>query len=548
MDNLNLQENKIKKINKIYENLTYFDQYGSSVIIFIILTIILFMIYSYTVVMLQIQPIKDDWQNQRCNPKVIPFVSLINKPNNKTANEYTQENFIYCTQTILTKMSSFALQPLTFLTAKLNLLFGNLSQDVQAGRNMFDNIRNNVNNIVQEIMGRILNFVVPLQQLIIGMKDVIAKTQAILITGLFTSLGTYFTLKALLGSIVQFIINILIALVVTILVMWIFPFTWGVAASMTAIFIAISIPLAIIVIFMSSVLHIHSNSIPKVPSKPRLCFDENTLLRMKDGTTKPMYEINVGDKLEYDIEVTTKIKVLNNSTMMYNLYGVTVSDSHVVYYNGSWIQVMNHPDAILIEDYDKPYLYCLNTSIKKIFINGVIFSDWDDLYELDTHNTINEFIKMEIIKDINYKIKDIDIHKYLDYGFSGETKLKLFNGDIKKIKDIKIGDILEKGENVYGLVEINGSNTHNHVEYNLGNNLNGPIIGSYNIMFSIDDSGICHTSNLDKTYKKMLLTNETKLYHLLTYSGIFHINNITIYDYNAPLDLILENCNKIYYL
>ena len=67
-------------------------------------------------------------------------------------------------------------------------------------------------------------------------------------------------------------------------------------------------------------------------------------------------------------------------------------------------------------------------------------------------------------------------------------------------------------------------------------------------MYSIDDSGICNTSNLDKTYKKRLLTNETKLYHLLTYSGIFHINNITIYDYNAPLDLILENCNKIYYL
>lgn len=93
---------------------------------------------------------------------------------------------------------------------------------------------------------------------------------------------------------------------------------------------------------------------------------------MKDGTTKPISEINVGDKLEYDIEVTAKIKVLNNAKM-YNLYGVTVSDSHVVYYNGIWIQVMNHPDAVLIEDYDKPYLYCLNTSVKKMFINGVIF-------------------------------------------------------------------------------------------------------------------------------------------------------------------------------
>jgi len=543
MDSLNIQENKINKINKIYENPTYFDQYGSSVIMFIVLTIIVFIVYSYSTVMLQIQPIKDDWQNQRCNPKVIPFAGLINKPNNKSIGEYTQENFTYCTQTILQNISGYALQPLTFLTASLKSLFVSLSGDIQAGRNMFDNIRNNVTNIVKEIMSKLLNIVVPLQQIIIGFKDIVAKTQAILITGLFTSLGTYFTLKSLLGTIVQFIINILIALAVTILSMWIFPFTWGIAASMTAIFIAISIPLAIIVIFMSSVLHIRSNSIPKIPSKPRMCFDEDTLIEMNDGTTTKISELNVGDKLKYGVEVTSKIKAYNNATM-YNLFGVIVSDSHMVYYNGGWIQVMNHPSAILIDDYNKPYLYCLNTSIKKIFINNIIFSDWDDVYNIDIHNIINDFIKIYVIQDATYKMNDIDIHKYLDSGFHCETKIKLLDGNIKQIKDINIGDILENGEIVYGLVEINGKDIYKQFEYYLGNEPYETIIGSSILMYSIEEGMIIHNDTLDKkeTFK------EDKLYHLLTNTGVFTIYNVQVYDYNASIDLILENCNKIYYL
>ena len=544
MDSLNNAENKIHKLNKIYDNLTYFDQYGSSVIICVVLIIILFIIHSYTVIMLQIEPIKNDWSNQRCNPKVIPFVALINKPNNKSSSEYTHENFIYCTQSILTNITSYALQPLTFLTAKLNSVFNSLSVDVQSGRVMFDNIRNNMSNIVKEIMGRILNIMVPLQQVIIGFKDIIAKTQAILIAGLFTSLGTYYTLKSVLSNIVQFIINILIALSVTILVLWIFPFTWGTAAAMTAMFIAMSIPLASIVIFMTSVLHIHSNSIPKVPSKPRLCFDEDTLIEMNDDTTKKISELNVGDKLKYNVEVTAKIKTINNSSM-YNLYGVIVSGCHIVYYDGEWIQVLNHPFSILIPDYDKPYLYCLNTSIKEIMINGVIFSDWDDLYDKYTCCLINEIIRLHVVDDINYKVEDIDIHKYLDTGFSGKTNIKLLDGSIKELKDINIGDILENGDEVHGLVVINGTNIYNQIEYEYGNNINGPIVGSSNIIYSIDNSTIVNVFNLDK---KNLDIMENKLYHLLTSSGVFHINDIQFHDYNASIDLILENLDNFFYL
>ena len=39
--------------------------------------------------------------------------------------------------------------------------------------------------------------------------------------------------------------------------------------------------------------------------------------------------------------------------LMYNLNGVIISESHIVYYGGNWIPVNKHPDAIKIDNYKK---------------------------------------------------------------------------------------------------------------------------------------------------------------------------------------------------
>ena len=75
-----------------------------------------FLAISYYYVYNHIEPIKADWVNQRCNPKVMPFAGLINKPDNKTITEFTGENFNYCTQTILTNLTGIAVQPFQYLT------------------------------------------------------------------------------------------------------------------------------------------------------------------------------------------------------------------------------------------------------------------------------------------------------------------------------------------------------------------------------------------------------------------------------------------------
>ena len=505
-------EPNLNKITNMYDKLTYFDQYGGSFVLFIVITLVIIILISYFHTMINIQPIIDDWPNQRCKPTIIPFAGLITHPEGVSASDYTFQNFTNCTQNILSSITGYAVEPLTYITNVLQSIANIIKEAIQAIRAMFDKIRSSMQAVAEEIMGRLMNMMIPLQQIIISFRDLIGKIQGTMTAGLFTLLGSYFTLKALMGAIAQFIIIILIALAIMIVIFWIIPFTWGAALANTVIFIAIAIPLAIILAFMIDVLKVQPGGF-NIPSVK--CFDKDTLISMNDGTKKKIIHIDVGDVLSDNNIVTAKIKVVSKGSKMFLLNNVIVSDSHIVKYNNEWIPVSKHPKAFEYENYTDEFLYCLNTTNKIIEINNIIFTDWDEIYE----DKLNKVVNNEIIPiiGINY------IHKYLDCGFSPTTQIKLFNGSSLDITKIKPNDILENGEKVYGIVEINGSDIIQQYKYNLGEN---SYVEGYAPILSINGQKI-NTKNM-------------KLYNLLTDKGTFKLHNRIIKDYNASIDRFLE--------
>ena len=534
MDNI-----KFENLKKMYENLNYFDQYGGSVILFIIISIVFFLAISYCFVMINAKPIADDWPNQRCKPNIIPFAGLITHPDGVTAFDYTAENFSYCIQNILSDITGNAISPLTFVTNSLLFVSNSISQSIQAIRVMINKIRTFARSIFEEIMGRIMNIMIPLQEIIISFKDVVGKIQGTLTGGLFTLLGSYFTLKSLMGAIAQFIIIILIAIAVMVAILWIIPFTWGAAITNTAIFIAIAIPMAIILTFMINVLKIRTSlSIPGIR-----CFDRNTVFTMNNGSKKIISEIKVGDILLNNNEITAVFKVETKGSFMYYLNGIYVSDSHKILYYEKWITISNHPDAIKLTEYNEPYLYCLNTTKKTIIINDLTLSDWDEIDENDfIEITNNPFIKIN---------KKSDIHTFLDSGFQELTPILLNNGETRNIKDICVGDILQNGEKVYGIVEINGKNINLQYKFILGKNL--VLEGGPNLVIcdkkikEITTLAFPDHSTISKSklfYKIELNKKHDKLYHLLTDKKSFQIGDIHFYDYNAAIDIFLKKNNK----
>lgn len=520
----------IKNIEKMYDKLTYFDQYGASVLLFIITTILLIILVSYCFTMINIQPILDDWPNQRCKPYIIPFAGWVTKPDGTTSSDYTLTNFTYCTQNILSGITGTMVEPITFVINTIKKVLDTIKEAINSVRAMFDKIRVFFKTMAQELMGRIMNMMIPLQKIIISMKDFLAKIQGSMTAGLFTLFGAYYTLKSLMGAIAQFIITILIALAIMVAVFWLIPFTWGAAIANTAIFVAVAIPMSIILVFMVDVLKVQTSlSIPKIK-----CFDKNTLITMNDGTVKKIIDVNVGDILEHNNSVTGKFKVETKGSDMYILNDIIVSDSHIVKHCENWIPVSNHPDSKKLGLYEEPYLYCLNTSSKIITINSLIFTDWDEIIEKDI-NTIFERSK--------FTLKERkEIHQFLDGGFTENTIIKLKDESSKLIKDIKVGDILINTEYVYGLVEINGLDLHEQNTFTLGNT---KICGGPNLIICDKNISVTTTIDLDKdrnclNYKEELEIKKEKLYHLLTDKNTFNIGNIKFYDYNASIDMFLD--------
>jgi hypothetical protein len=534
MNNMNKNDG-FANLKSMYDNQTYFDQYGSSVIMLIILIFVLICVISYCLIMVNAQPIIDDWPNQRCKPQIMPIAGFITHPEGVTASEYTAQNFTYCTQNILTSITGEALQPLTYVTSTFSIITEGLLNSLNAIRGMFDKIRGFFESISKEIMGRIMNIMTPLQQIIISFKDLIGKIQGSMTAGLFTALGSYYTLKSMLGAIAQFIVIILIAMAIIIVILWILPFTWGAAAAGTAVFLGIAIPMAIILQFFNDKLHI--NGLKSIPHLK--CFDKNTHILMNDSHSRKIKDIQVGDILANNNMVTGKIMVETKGSIMYELDDIFVSDSHIVKYCDKWIPVSKHPNARKCSFYQEPYLYCLNTTNKTITINGYLFSDWDEINDEDIIN---------IQKNTNHMFNEKnDIHKCLDGGFVGHTEIKLNDGVVKEIKDVCVGDILENNTTVYGIVEIDGRSLDSQYRYILGNKI---VEGGPNLTICDKNINVTSTLNLIENYdsyldnqincKKPLSKIENKLYHLLTNKKTFYVNNIRFYDYNASIDLFLD--------
>lgn len=447
--NMNMN-NTNEYVNQLYDKMTYLDMYGSTVVLFILFTAFIFCIYTYCQALQKREEIVDDWSNQRCNPKYIPFAGFINSPEGKSAFEYTGENFQYCSQSIFVNIFGNVLKPIEFVLNGLTNFFKLLQNSLNQIRTVVSVLRNNIATFVDELLNKVFIVLIPLQSILIKIMDLLNKIKGVTMTSLYTMLGAYMTLKSLLGAMMELVIKVLVIMTIIIVGLWAAgPMMWPAAAASSAAYLGISIPLAIVLYFLSDVMHIKTSSIPKL----RRCFDKNTPLKMFDGSVKKIKDICVGDLLENGIKVTAKFKVDASNLKMFRLNNIIVSETHVVKYNGKWIQVIEHPDAyeFFRDTYKEPHLFCLNTNSKEITINGITFSDWDELYDKELNNVLRYISSNNEVSNPNDRE---NIHTFLEKGLEFDTNVYLSDNTKQCIKYIKVGDKLSTNGTVYGIVEI----------------------------------------------------------------------------------------------
>ena len=259
-----VNNNITSAINKIYDKSGFLDKYGGSLWLMIIISIVFFVAISYYHIYNNLQPIKADWLNQRCNPGVIPFAGLINRPDNMSAYDFTAENFNYCIQNILQDIASVFLAPIHYLVNSINILVAGLSEAVQSIRKVSSNVRDSVSGVSSEIMDRSLNIMIPLQHIVMKIKDLLSKSQGVMTTSIFTLLGTYDTLRSVIGSIVGIVVVLLISIAVLVYELFLIPFGFGLpfAIPLLVMFILIAVPGIMIYIIQVMILKKMVSPIP----------------------------------------------------------------------------------------------------------------------------------------------------------------------------------------------------------------------------------------------------------------------------------------------
>tara|TARA_B110000977_G_scaffold6944_1_gene9651 strand:+ start:3987 stop:5576 length:1590 start_codon:yes stop_codon:yes gene_type:complete len=526
----NIPESFTDYFNKLYTKDGYLDKYGGSAVGTGITLFIFFLVFSYYYVQGQIEPIRRDWANQRCNPSVMPFVGIINKPPNKTAMDFTSENFMQCTTQILTGIVSYFMQPLYFITTIITKIVGVLQKAVDMVRFVMAYIKFQLDKMFSIIISRMVNVMVPLRLILTKIKDTLQKTIGVAVAGLYTVYGAYMALKAFIGSFLMICIIALVVLIALIIILWIMPWTWPVAATSTVFFLLLAIPISITAGWMTHILKMSSRRVPNKPS----CFDKNTIIETKKGNVK-IKNIKPGIILKNGDKVTAIFKLAYNNLEIYNLDNIIVTGCHKVFCdNLGWIDVKDHPNSKKIENYREDAIYCLSTQTKRITINNHKFLDWDDLESID-------IIKLKNLHYLENNSPLSDIHKNLESGLDGNIMIELENGLSVKLKNIQLNDQLYSGERIIGVVQIDAEDIYAVKKYKFKD---FEIIGAPNIHFKDKDLGNFNTLNLEAD----IVEKPTKLYHILTDTGFFNIDGHKLRDYNSAIENILDIRDKLFAL
>lgn len=506
---------------KIYKDVGYFDKYGGSLLMSLVLILTFIGIILYFRIMSRLASLRSNWNANKCSPEVLPFAGAVVWKPGQSFLEATAENFNGCLSTIQTEITGAFLEPVNYGMSALGSVSDNIKFDINAVRDKLSDMGNALQSALEKVLSQVMNLVVPVQLMFVRMKDVLAKTHAVLTTSLFSLLSGYLGLKSFLGAFINIIIVGLIAATAIILPLVIFVFTWPIAIPMIILYAAVAVPLAVIIGYVGHIVDLTSTTIPKVPGGGIVsaCLDENTLLILGDGTEKAIKDIQVDDTLKYDGKVLATMKVSTTEMDMYRIGSVIVSGSHSILFKTSWIYVHEHPAAIRLspEEYSSKYVYCLNTSSSVIHVGNpnkdelqLIFSDWNDLDE-DERDYIS--LRFDLSREV---INGENLHKQFDLGYPATTKIVMENGSSKHIADISPDELLFGGNRVIASVQLDGNDLEHSIE---------------NSMASTSAS-----------------TEKNILYHLITKTGILHLaanepmnsTIIPVMDFNWNIEHLLD--------
>ena len=393
---------KLKHIQKLYADQTFFTEYFGSICCTIGLILFLITVFVTVLVLTNIKQIKANWPAERCKPYILPFVSFINKPAADTDSyQFTEANFISCQQTTIKYFWQQMLQPLHTIFDAVTAVYLEIDAQINSLRTLISNIRTDITSVLTDILSAIELCIVPLQKMVLVFQDIMNKMTGVIVTSLFTTLGILELFENLMKIFVDSVILCLNILIVIIVCLFLGIFTIPIGIAGLVVFFSFKDPLEVIINFVENVLQMQPSYSMKPDPKP-----PNPNLTCFLGTTqthcgKQIQDVRIGDEISKDCIVTGIFILENFNNEFYTLLNssnhIIVTSLHKVKYGTKWVDVKDHPDftKIDLKKDDVKVVYCLNTSTQSIPLDKYIFMDWDEGEYVDYEKHFNN----DVIKE-----------------------------------------------------------------------------------------------------------------------------------------------------
>ena len=377
------------KVNNLYKKAGYLNIYGIDLIISIVITVLCLFIIIYFSIINNLDPLRANWDSNKCKPSIIPFAGIINKPEDETVLEFTEKNFINCSQTMLRNIVDNSFKPIYLAFQVVNNLFKSMANNLTQIYEQITSIQLSSSGILTVLNRYVGNLMVPLQQIIISFKDLFNKIKGSIVVILYSFMGPYYAFVGVLDLIVDFLVNkiaIAAGVLTALLILVAIPFVgWGFAAAAGVA--------AALVATLTALLGVLTYFIYKIKNVA-LCFDPETKIKLENNELVAMKDIRVGSKLKNGSTVNAVMKINNlnekNNIMnkMYKLENgennepIYVTGSHLIYDSSihEFVEVRNYRGKNPAHESNKecPVLACLITSDHTIPIGTEIFHDWED--------------------------------------------------------------------------------------------------------------------------------------------------------------------------
>ena len=269
-------------IDDLYkQNMGYWSSYGQDVVICIVIIAITVAIVSYSMYQSILLKIKTNWNTNKCNPIFMPFAGQIMPQPGKTSAETTVDNFSYCLKQDVSMVFSIAMMPLEFALYMIIEVIDTILNAFVAFMRLMAWLKAQLGGIFATIYNTIVSFLVPLIEMMIHIRDTIAKVNGVLVSALFTAMTVYnitvsgiLNIMHILNVVMLIFCSVIVALVIFAFILMFNPFTAivGVAAyvSATLVIVTFIIPTIVIyimmLVFMQEVTHTVADNAPSAPS------------------------------------------------------------------------------------------------------------------------------------------------------------------------------------------------------------------------------------------------------------------------------------------